>query len=264
MNVQDSAEPATRPEAETASYDLAVWYEAEPISAAEALRSYLALADEALEACEPASVKAFAEQLLGCFPDVAHDALPPAPGSRNALIEAMAGECYVYEAGAYISFPPALAPDLTPLVCHLADVHGLVVYDRQRQGVFLPATLNVPHTVRVTAGDGFVVAHDPRPADIPELLDAAARSGWFRIVERGPNHYLQAAPSDRAVERGTGPRLAGGDGEWTVEHRDGDGERHHFQASGASLDQVKQAFVLFTVGGSRWKDLFDWSPLATT
>ncbi len=244
-------------------YDLAIWHEPEPISAADARRAYMALADESVVATEPAPVKAFAEQLLACFPGAEADALEPAPGSRNAHIGAIHGDCYIYEAGVYLSVPEPLAPDLIPVVCHLADGHGLVVYDRQRQGVFLPSAMKPQWSVRVTAGDGFIVAHDPTSAEIPALLDAAEQSAWFRIIERDAEHYLQTAPAEPEpgvqVQGGPGP---GGSRpiSWIVEYRDGGPDRH-FQASGATLDQVTRAFVLFAVGG-RFPDLFSWSPLA--
>lgn len=234
--------------APAAPYDLAVWHEDHGINALEAKATYLALATGELPPRPPEPLVGFYGELAQCFPEVLYDTLPPAPGCHNMYFVPLRAEVYVYPGGSYLSFPGDLAADVVPLLCHLANKHDVVMYDRQRQAVFLPDALQPEWTVRLTAGDGFVVAHDPTGPELPALVDAADQSRWFLILERGRGEqFLQAAP-----ERGPGqPRT------WRVEHRSADGRLA--AARGASLDLVKQAFILYAMGFDGWKAFFDWA-----
>jgi len=236
-------------------YDLAVWPEKGHVSVAEARQHYIELASAAqTHRGTTQAVESFMAAFEACFPDTRRDALDAVPGSRNVFIPALRGECYVLPAGAYLSFPTDLAPDITPVVCHLADQCGLVVYDRQREAVWFPSSMEYTWRLRVTAGDGFVVAIDPAPGDLAPILDAADQSEWFRILERDPAHYLQAAPEGLAT--GTEPRT------WIIECRDGDAMTH-FISRGVPLSDVKRAFERYAAGESSWKNGFTWSPLVS-
>lgn len=228
-------------------YDLAVWHEEQTITAMEAKATYLALATGELPPRKPEPLVGFYGELARCFPEVLYDTLPPAPGSHNMYFVPLRAEVYVYPGGSYLSFPGDLAGDVVPLLCHLANKHGVVMYDRQRQAVFLPDAIRPAWETRLTAGDGFVVAHDPTGLELPSLLDAADQSGWFVILERdGGEQFLQAAP-----EHGPGPART-----WRVEHHGDD--RKLIAATGAPLDLVKQAFILYAMGFDGWRAFFDW------
>lgn len=249
----ETAPVEPEPAGGTELYDLAVWSERSAISAAVARATYVDLAATASTPAAESAVQKFMAAFEACFLDVTHDELPNVPGATSAYVPALRCECFVFPAGVYLSFPSDLAPDITPVVCHLADQNNVVVYDRQRQAVFLPSAVAPSWKLRATAGDGFVVAHDPTAAELPAMLDAADQSNWFLILERDTDHYLQTAPED--LPSGAGARL------WTVEYRDGDESTHHV-SKGASIDEVKQAFVLYAVGGNSWKNGLSWSPLA--
>jgi hypothetical protein len=95
--------------------------------------------------------------------------------------------------------------------------------------------------------DGSVIDR-PDPQAVSTWVGRLSSANWYAILERGPEHYLQAGVGRNAGVPG---------GRYALERRDGSAERH-YRGVVVSLDVVVEAFVGFASGRLDWAERLDW------
>lgn len=96
-----------------------------------------------------------------------------------------------------------------------------------------------------TEGYGkFVEANEHQ---LREVFQNDERRGEFVILSQQPEVYMQAAGE--------------GDGPYSLEYRDGDGDRHFAAAGEHRKEDVLRAFLCYLAGDARWRSEFSWEKI---
>ncbi|MFI0351099.1 hypothetical protein [Actinomadura sp. 9N407] len=234
------------------SFDLCVWREDRPITAAQALRTYWWLCgDERLTDADEAEFGVEQDERVDAFHSELLRAYPPLEGLETAEADASPWSMTPsHLSGHYVIMMMGFsdAPDVTPVVVELAMRHGLVCYDPQVMRVHNPPDIVNTGGLRMEFCDGGVV-NDPCPEDLPELLGQITDRNWWASLDRDPGWFMQVGIGERA----------GGlpDGVFGLEYREGHTDRH-FRVLVRDLDEVLHAFQGYAEGHERWKSAFDW------
>ncbi|MEW2354622.1 hypothetical protein [Spirillospora sp. NPDC029432] len=237
------------------SFDLCVWRENRPITAAQALRTYwwlcgdesMADADESEFGVErDERVDAFHGELLAAYPALEGLETAEADASPWSMTPGHIPGLYVIMMMGYSD-----APDVAPAVVELAMRHGLVCYDPQVTRVHNPPEIVDTGVPRMDFCDGGAAA-DPGPEELPGLLGQLTERNWWASLDRSPGWFMQVGIGERA----------GGlpDGVFGLEYREGGADRH-FRVLLHDFDEVVRAFQGYAEGHESWKTAFDWRPL---
>ncbi|MGW3911725.1 hypothetical protein ACWEBX_09370 [Streptomyces sp. NPDC005070] len=246
------------------SFDLAVWFEAERVSASDAARTYERLSDGDLAGAGVATseaVTAFHRELTVRFPELAviEAAATEDVATRLAITEddgrQPTGSPWTASldvSAAHVIMPMAWdrADATAPEVVALAAAHGLVCFDPQAE------VLHFPPTLRGTDGPSLqpCVGLKVEDADLDVIERAVHRlseENWFLILEKRSGHFLQV---------GHGPNAGLATGGFAVEHRDGAMERH-YRCVLNERDQVATLFADYASGASAWSVDTQWDSL---
>jgi hypothetical protein len=225
------------------SYDLYVWHETTPITAAGAAAKLDELDERDAAGFEAhATVAAFYAELLARFPaleSIEDDALEVlgvwsrTPEASDRLIAMSIGWRHVAE--------------VAPTVRALAGEHGLICYDPQ-DNVVVP---NVPGYVpafSLTSEHGPMVP-DPDDDRIERTLTRLGRDNSFAILDRADGWYVQVGYGETA---GVRPGL------YAMEYREGSPDRH-FRAVTSDVTAVVRFMQEFLRGDDGWKRRHGWS-----
>ncbi|WP_326789452.1 hypothetical protein [Streptomyces sp. NBC_00151] len=231
------------------SFDLAVWFESERVSASRAADTYERLADgDFVGAGVVASeaVPAFRRELTGRFPELsATEADGPRPtGSPwTARLDVSA---------AHVIMPMSWdrADAMAPEVVALAGRHGLVCFDPQAEVLHLPPALRGADGLSLQPCVGLKV-EDADLDVIERAVHRLSEENWFLILEKRTGHFLQV---------GHGPNAGLTTGGFAVEHRDGAMERH-YRCVLNERDQVATLFADYASGASAWSVDTRWDSL---
>jgi hypothetical protein len=225
------------------SFDLAVWYEPQPISEAQASATYLALcdADESPAPARP-EVAGFHRELTGRFPDL----------DTAADVDASPWTCRlgITADAVLMTIAWSRADEVKPIVRELAARHGLVCHNPQTGDTDQPLPAgHVPPLTLSSYEDGRTV--DPAWSAIEAALRRLTADNWFVILERGEGTFVQAGFGDKA---GTAH------GWYLVERRDGAPDRH-VRTTQSDLAEVIAAFRHFAEDDPQWDRRFTWRPI---
>ncbi|MGW4662951.1 hypothetical protein [Streptosporangium sandarakinum] len=156
------------------SFELAVWYEPEPISRERAERVYHALHRGEPGAAEPhPQVTAFAARLAGA--------------------EQVSPEF------ALVTVEPERADEVSGEVFALARECGLVCYDPQRGLVHNLAPLGVYAGMQLHTGDGMIVV-DPDLGLVHDALGTLSPQNPFTALVVFGSHFIQVSPEITGYE----------------------------------------------------------------
>jgi hypothetical protein len=156
------------------SFDLGVWYEAEPITDEQAAKKYQDLCDLTADAGAPAhpQVAAFHRDLTELFPDL------------DATTDAEAGERSPWTAGlsttptsVIMTIAGSRAAEVAQTVRELADRHGLTCHDPQSGATSHPHHTGPRLSLRSCDGSKWI---EPPPARIEQSLRRLSIDNWFR------------------------------------------------------------------------------------
>ncbi|GAA3963791.1 hypothetical protein GCM10023085_52960 [Actinomadura viridis] len=164
------------------SFELAVWYEPEPITAARA-----AATERGGIPPHPA-VAAFARDAAEAFPDAEIEAEieadADAGGSRHAVVR----------------MPPDRADAISAEVYALARAHGLICHDPGRGLVHNLAPTPVHPETQLHTGDGMVVT-DPDLGLVHDVLGRLSPAGNpFAALVLFGRHFIQVSPERGGYE----------------------------------------------------------------
>jgi hypothetical protein len=221
------------------SFDLAVWYEPAPITTARAAAVYELLCDgHDPGLTENGGLAAFYEDLIARFPllsGLSDDEVDHAAWSMDPTITANA---------VVLSLSWQTAGTAQLDVRDLADRHGLVCYDPQREWISLPTAMGA---MRLHGGVCEMVL-DPTPELIADAVERAAHERSHLVLERGPQLYVQVYVSSVT-----------GSAHYGMEYRDGSPDRH-MQYEAPDLDAVHDVFDGYARGDDEWRRRYDWRP----
>ncbi|WP_433438590.1 hypothetical protein [Nonomuraea sp. CA-141351] len=147
------------------SVELMVWDEPVPISRDQARATYLA-------------VKRTSPVAGGEVPDVAKE-LP--------------GEVTLYPGHVLVSMDLDTMDETSAQVFTVAQAHGLVCYDPQRDLVHNVAPLGVYEGMQLHTGDGMIV-HDPDLGLVHDVLATLSAQNPFVALVNFGRHFLQVSP----------------------------------------------------------------------
>lgn len=221
------------------SFDLYLWREPSPITAARAAAVLDRLAEGDDEAVRPdARNLAFHADLLERFPaletlsDAGMEASPwnmsPDATDRRVIL------CMAWSTAAKTS----------AVVLDLARRHGLVCYDPQSSQIHnLPAE---GPGLRLELADGSVFT-DPDAATLRALLAAIDERNWYACLERDPERFAQVAMGHLD---GVPEHL------FTFEYREGPGSHHG--TSPIRREEAVELVLAYAAGDMSWKDRHTW------
>ncbi|MFF5264165.1 hypothetical protein ACFY4C_34995 [Actinomadura viridis] len=210
------------------SFELAVWYEPEPITAARA-----AATERGAIAPHPA-VAAFARDAAAAFPDAEIEAEADAGDGAEADARGVRR--------AVVRMPPDRADAISAEVYALARAHGLICHDPGRGLVHNLAPTPVHPGTQLHTGDGMVVT-DPDLGLVHDVLGRLSPAGNpFAALVLFGRHFIQVSP-----ERG-GYELEYKDGLRDVIHRT------HVD----DLGEVRRAFAEYARDERGFLDRLSW------
>ena len=217
------------------SFDLAVWFEPERVSASDAAGKYERLCDRDLAGAgvvASEAVSAFHQALIAEFPEVS---------STGDDCQQVSVAVSPWTAGLDVSAAHVLMPmswsrasETAREVVALADRHGLVCFDPQAEVLHLPPALRGTDGLSLQPCVGLKV-EDPDLDVIERAVRRLSAENWFLILERRLGRYLQVAQGPNAGLSASG---------FAVEHRDGSSDRH-YRCVLSEKDQVATVFTDF-------------------
>ncbi|QVQ50914.1 hypothetical protein J4H86_18905 [Spiractinospora alimapuensis] len=238
------------------SFDLCVWRENQPVTAARALRTHRWLCDDQrvgdpdwaeLSIVADARVDRFHRELMGVYPpleELGTQAVEASPWSMTPRHE--------HGLFAVMTMGFAHATAVAPVIVEMALRHGLVCFDPRQGEIHNPPEIVASDGPRLEFRDGGVV-NNPHPGALPALLGQVTERNWFAILEHEPGWFMQVGVGEPA----------GGldDGVYGLEFREGSEDRH-FRVLVSDFGAMARAFQDYVTGDQRWKSVFDWQPLA--
>jgi hypothetical protein len=223
------------------SYDLAVWYEPSGITAAQAARTYAQLVEgEFGTAANPAEprIQAFHRELTARYPET--HSLPADEGSPWSV------QLTVTNTAVLMAMVWSRVAEVDPYVRTLADQHGLVLFDPQRQAIHHPEVMRTAPALVLSTCDGSQ-ADNPDSNTIEQVLGTVSQDNWFAVLERG----------DTYVQVGYGEQAATRPGWYALERREGAADRH-FRVEVADLGEIIAAFTGFARQENAWRQRLTW------
>ncbi|MET0132877.1 MAG: hypothetical protein ABW215_04710 [Kibdelosporangium sp.] len=229
------------------SFELAVWYEPAPITAAAADEKYGALCalDGQPGVVPRPEVAAFYRELVGRYPELEN--LTDEEAERRSPWAADLG---VAVDSVLMSVLWRYSGQMLGVVRELAGRHGLICYDVQEHRVHHPPGLRTEPELTLTLWDGSQIA-DPAPDRIEKALRMLSRERYYVILQRAAEHYLQVGYGE---DVGTRP------GWYALERRDGAPDRH-YRCEITDLAEIIKAFLVYRVGEKGWERRFGWWPV---
>ena len=234
------------------SFDLAVWFEPERVSASAAAGKYERLCDSDLAGAgvvASEAVSAFHQALIMEFPELS---------SAGDDCQQVSGRCRRGRR-ASTSLPLmcscpmswSRASETAPDVVALAGRHGLVCFDPQAEVLHLPSALRGTDGLSLQPCVGLKV-EDPDLDVIERAVRRLSAENWFLILERRLGRYLQVAQGPNAGLSANG---------FAVEHRDGSPDRH-YRCVLSEKDQVATVFADFASGEAAWSVDARWDKVS--
>jgi hypothetical protein len=223
------------------SFDLGVWFEPEPITAAEAAAKYERLCDGDLAGVvDNERVTAFYQALTARYPELTDQPETDLDGPWSTTLDRSAGHVIMP-----IIWPRAA--EMRTVVRELAAEHGLVCFDPQTGDVDNPVRPMAPGALRLELCDGSVIDEPDLPR-IRRELGRLSSHNWYAVLERSPDWYTQVGLGQEA---GVPP------GQYGLERREGSAQRHYRYVA-KSLDDVVNAFAGFASADDAWIHQFPW------
>jgi hypothetical protein len=164
-----------------------------------------------------------------------------------------AAEPDIAEDCAIMPIQSALAGNVFPIIRELARERALVCFDPQKSTVYQPASIDAAGLGTLELADGRKI-DGPDQALVEESVRGLSEDDWYVILERRPNHYLQAGLGEPAGA----PR-----GHYVIEYREGSPDQH-WRAFSSSLDDLLAAFLAYWQGGMEWTSGFSWKALGAS
>ncbi|MFI6508344.1 hypothetical protein ACIBCT_12115 [Streptosporangium sp. NPDC050855] len=219
------------------SFELAVWYEPEPISREQA-RSVL---QEARHAA-PEGVRARPGEADHRGEDEAEVA-EPHPGVV-AFAERLPGAGWLSPDLVLVTLTPQEADQVSAEVFALAAECGLVCYDPQRHLVHNLGPRGVYPTMEMRTGDGMIVVGPDLRLVSDALTTLSPQNPFMALIVFG-EHFVQTSPEPSGYE---------------LEYRDSVRGRM-FRTHVADLSAVQDAFTEYATGVRAFLDRHDWQPV---
>lgn len=217
------------------SFDLAVWFEPERVSASDTAGKYERLCDSDLAGAgvvASEAVSAFHQALIIEFPELS---------SAGDDCQQVSVSMSPWTAGLDVSAAHVLMPmswsrasETAREVVALADRHELVCFDPQAEVLHLPPALRGTDGLSLQPCVGLKV-EDPDLDVIERAVRRLSAENWFLILERRLGRYVQVAQGPNAGLSANG---------FAVEHRDGSPDRH-YRCVLSEKDQVATVFADF-------------------
>ncbi|MEV0218042.1 hypothetical protein [Streptomyces sp. NPDC050704] len=232
------------------SFDLAVWFEPERVSASDAAGKYdrlcaSDLAGAGVVASE--AVAAFHQALIMEFPELSS----AGDGCRQVAASPWTAGLDVSAAHLLMAMSWSRASETAPDVVALAGRHGLVCFDPQAEVLHLPPALRGADALSLQPCVGLKV-EDPDLDVIERAVRRLSAENWFLILEKRLGRYLQV---------GQGPNAGLSASGFAVEHRDGSPDRH-YRCVLSEKDQVATIFADFASGEAAWSVDARWDKVS--
>ncbi|WP_282204001.1 hypothetical protein [Kitasatospora fiedleri] len=222
------------------SFDLGFWWEAQPVSSAEAGQKYLAMVEGGTGIVhERSALATFYNELTSQFPDLSEENMDTSPWASSLY---RTDECVIVS----ISYPRKL--EMSSFLFGLASRCGITCYDPQESRVHFPEGGNA---ASLELADGSIV-DSPSRDDVARALNGLSLEDWYVIVELEPGWFIQV---------GFGVAAGVPEGFYALEVREGAKEKH-FRAVVGELARVIDAFYRFIAGDSSWQAGLQFSPVS--
>jgi hypothetical protein len=225
------------------SFDLYLWASPSPVTANQAERICLRLAEgDHLVTVPSPRLLEFAEELAARYPPLEDlDSIEVSPWHMSPDVSSE-------RAVLCMGFPQA--SEIRSEILELAGRHALVCYDPQARRVHHPAQATPAGALRLESCDGSRT-FGPGPGEIRRQVRLLSRTNWYAVLEREEGTYVQA---------GLGPSAGAPEGKYALEYRDGSPEQH-YRALVDNLGDIAAAFTGFASGEDGWKSGHDWRRL---
>ena len=229
------------------SFDLGVWYEAEPITDQQAAKKYQDLCDLNADAGAPAhpQVAAFYRDLTEHFPD-----LDATTDTETAERSPWTAALSTTPTSVIMTIAGSRAAEVTQTVQELAERHGLTCHDPQSGATSHPHHTGRRLSMRSCDGSKWI---EPPPARIEQALRRLSIDNWFVLMERDDHLWIQAGYGAQA---GTRP------GWYVLERYDGSAE-DHCGTTVTDLNEVTRAFQQYAEDDESWTRRFTWNKIQT-
>ncbi|MGA5445468.1 hypothetical protein ACPCVO_02325 [Streptomyces umbrinus] len=232
------------------SFDLAVWFEPERVSASDAAGKYERLCGSDLAGAgvvASEAVSAFHQALIVEFPELS------SAGDDGQQVAVSPWTAGLDVSAAHVLMPMSWsrASETAPEVVALACRHGLVCFDPQAEVLHLPPALRGTDGLSLQPCVGLKV-EDPDLDVIERAVGRLSAENWFLILEKRLGRYLQV---------GRGPNAGLSASGFAVEHRDGSPDRH-YRCVLSEKDQVAAIFADFASGEAAWSVDVRWDKVS--